>query len=377
MPTSPNRSRIGIRIGVAVAVVAAAAALTLYLIRPTAQVVRVTRGHADDARPGSVTVEAGYEEDIKTEVSGRIIKSALEEGEHFREGDFMAQLDTGDLELDLEKAQNDLDALRRIHAVGSATTLQLETARADLANSKRMFDLGGLSQMDFDAKNRAVKQIEQALALEEVTFQNTVAADELAIKAKRREIDKMTIRAPFDGVVSVVDARPGQIIALQTPIATLISSGRTVEARISEEKFAGIAVGQKASVEFLGYEGKVFDAKVSKVLPTAEAATQRYVVYLDVDIPVDKLVPGLTGETVIDVDTHPMALLAPRRALIGGNRLLVVRDGRIEERTIKLGYTSLTLVEVLSGVEEGDLVVSEDLDRFSPGDRVRTELLPN
>jgi RND family efflux transporter MFP subunit len=231
--------------------------------------------------------------------------------------------------------------------------------------------------MDFDAKNRAVKQIEQALALEEVTFQNTVAADELAIKAKRREIDKMTIRAPFDGVVSVVDARPGQIIALQTPIATLISSGRTVEARVSEEKFAGIAVGQKASVEFLGYEGKVFDAKVSKVLPTAEAATQRYVVYLDVDIPVDKLVPGLTGETVIDVDTHPMALLAPRRALIGGNRLLVVRDGRIEERTIKLGYTSLTLVEVLSGVEEGDLVVSEDLDRFSPGDRVRTELLPN
>ena len=68
-------------------------------------------------------------------------------------------------------------------------------------------------------------------------------------------------------------------------------------------------------------------ATVTQILPTADPATQRYVVHLQVDIDPEKLVPGITGEVVIDVGEHDKTLLVPRRALYGRS-LLVVNNGR-------------------------------------------------
>jgi hypothetical protein len=96
-------------------------------------------------------------------------------------------------------------------------------------------------------------------------------------------------------------------------------------------------------------------------------------VHLRVDIPPDQLVPGITGEVVIDVGEHENTLIVPRRAVFGAN-LYAVRDGRIELRKVKLGYVSLNEVEILAGVQEGEPVIVEQLDRFRPGAHVRTEI---
>ena len=98
-----------------------------------------------------------------------------------------------------------------------------------------------------------------------------------------------------------VNAHPGDIIGASVPIAHLIATSRIVEAKISEENFADIKIGQKASVRFLTYGERTYNATVTKILPTADPATQRYVVYLAVNIDLEKLVPGITGEAWITV----------------------------------------------------------------------------
>jgi RND family efflux transporter MFP subunit len=374
MSAPSRKSRAGPKIAVFLLAIAAIAAGTFYLLRPVARVVAVRRGHAVDARPGSVTVIASYQEPITNEVGGRLIKSTLEPGKAYKEGEFMAQIDTGDIDLEIEHAQNDLDALRARHAVGSRTTLDIETAQAKLDNDERLYKMGQVATTDILTERRGVKALQQQLAGENVEFDTQVKAYLLAIKEQERKKSKMTIDAPFDGVVSEVLAQPGALLGGVAPLATLIASQRRVEVRISEEKFPGIVVGKRASVEFLGDNGKIYDAKVAQVLPTVEAATQRYVVYLDVAIPRDRLTPGITGEATIEVDTHPDALLVPRRAL-SGDRLLVVHGGQVELRTVKSGYKSLTDVEILDGAKEGDQVITEDLDSFHPGERVSVELL--
>jgi len=187
----------------------------------------------------------------------------------------------------------------------------------------------------------------------------------------------MTIVAPFDGVVSKVFARPGDLISGGAPIAILISTSRTVEAKISEENFSNIAKGQRASVRFLGYGNWLYDATVTKILPTADPETQRYIVHLDVKIEPEKLIPGITGEVSIIVGERPSPANIPRRALFNNTKVYAVENGRVRLRTIKPGYLSNTLVEVLEGLKAGDMVIVDQLDQFRDGDRVRTELVGN
>jgi len=372
----PNkRFLIPARLFVVLFVFAGAVGVWLYFTRPVATVVRAVRGSAIDAVPGSVLVDAQYQMDIKSETGGRIIKTALDEGKQVKEGDFLAQLDTGDLKLQLDKTQSDYDALKKRIDVGSQIQLELESAQASFANMERLHKRGQISDNDFENQHRALQQIQQRRDLEKVDNQNQLENYENALKTLQRQIDKMTIVAPFDGVVSQVLARTGDLIGGGAPIATLIATSRTVRANISEENFAGIQVGQKASVRFLTYGNQLYDASVSKILPTADPATQRYVVFLKVDIPLEQLKPGLTGEASIVVGKHDNALIVPRRAL-SGDKLFVVKNGRVQLRTVSLGYVGLNEAEILTGVDEGEAVITEELDRFNDGARVRTAFLP-
>ncbi len=362
-----------VRAGLTAAAIVILAVVGVYLARPVAQVVLVKRGKAFDAKPGSVTVLAEYEMDLRSELGGRLTRSDLQPGKLVREGEFLAQIDPGDLKLEIERLESDYEATKQRIAVGSQTALELANAEDSLANFERQTKAGSYPEAELIKQRRLVEQIRLRYEQEKINNQQQIETDENQLKVKRRQLEKMTIAAPFDGVVSDVLARPGDIIGGNTIIAHLISLSRTVEARISEEDFANVAVGQTASVRFLTYGEETYRAKVAKILPTADPATQRYVVYLDVDIPKDKLVPGITGEMVLNVGEHDNTLILPRRAVFGTNLYAVV-GGRVELRKVKLGYVSLNEVELLSGVKEGEAVVVEQLDRFQPGDHVRTEV---
>jgi multidrug efflux pump subunit AcrA (membrane-fusion protein) len=152
----------------------------------------------------------------------------------------------------------------------------------------------------------------------------------------------------------------------------MITSTRTVEARISEEDFADIRKGEEASVIFLPYGDRIFKATVTKILPTADPDTQRHTVFLDVKIDPDQLVPGITGEVSIVVGRREAGVIIPRRALFAGGKVFVVLDGRVQARTVRKGYVWQTGVEILDGVSPGEKVIVEDLDKFYDGDHVRT-----
>lgn len=342
--------------------------------RPTAQVSAIAKGRAVQAVPGSVTVQAEFQMELKSEIGGRVLKSELDPGQKVPAGSVLVQIDTGDLELEINQIEAEYDAVKRKIAVGSAIKLELENATDALQNFERLTKAGTYPVAELEKQRRLVKQIEQRLALEAVANDQQLATYQNTLKVKKRQLQKMTIRAPFDGVVSNVYARPGDLIAPATPIATLIATNRTVEAKISEENFAGIREAQEAKVRFLGYGDEAYDAKVVKILPTADPETQRYIVHLEVKIDPVKLVPGLTGEVNIIIGQRDAQALCPRRAIFD-NKVYVVNDGKIELRKVELGYVSLNIAEVTKGLKAGDVVVVEELEKFRSGDRVRTQLV--
>ena len=153
--------------------------------------------------------------------------------------------------------------------------------------------------------------------------------------------------------------------------------GRTVEAKLSEENFAAVKLGQRASVRFLTYGADQYAAVISKILPSADSTTQRYTVFLDVSLPEGRvLVPGLTGEVSIIIAERADAIIIPRRALVG-EYVYVVEGSKLTLRKIQKGFESLNQVEILQGLAVDELVVVEQQDRFREGDRVRAQVLSN
>lgn len=374
MSAKTSASSFGLKIIVVLIVIAGAAFALRSTLRPVAQTETAYKGIALNAVPGSVVVQAEYIMDLKSEAEGRLLSSELDPGKKVKAGEVLAQVDPADLKLDIEHLQSEFEAAKKRLAIGSSIAIELQNAKDALDNSERLFKLGSFSESDLTKQRRSFKMIEQRVALEEVNNKQLIEGLENTLKVKNNQLRKMTVTAPFDGVVSAVVARPGDLLPAKAPMATLISTSRTVEAKISEENFSGIKIGQKATVRFLGYGGVNYDASVIKILPTADPETQRYLVHLEVKIDPDKLVPGITGEVSIIVAERQNAVLIPRRALFD-NRIYVVADGKVQMRRVEVGYVALHVAEITKGIAVGDQVIVEELEKFRDGDRVGVRTL--
>lgn len=367
----------GARLGIAVAALVALIFAALYLLRPVAPVAVAAKGKAVRTVPGTVEVKAEFAMELKSEVGGRVRSSELDLGKKVFKGDMLVQLDTGDVDLEIERTRNEITAAKKKVELGSTLRADVLNMRDTIVNLERQTKAGAYPVAELEKQRRLLQQFEQRMELDEVNSRLALANNENILSTKLREKDKMAIVAPSDGVVTAVYARVGDLIGSNSPISTVIATTRTVEAKLSEENFAAVKVGQKATVRFLTYGADQYNAVISKVLPSADSATQRYTIYLDVQLPEGRvLVPGLTGEVSIIIAERDNAVIIPRRALVG-DYVYVVNGSRLELRKIEKGYESLNQVEIVKGLAVNEVVVVEQQDRFRQGDRVRTQLIEN
>ena len=128
--------------------------------------------------------------------------------------------------------------------------------------------------------------------------------------------------------------------------------------------------GMKAEVRLYAYGSATLDATLAAVLPSPDPNSSRYTVTLSLDHPPDNLMYGETGEMNIILGRKENALIIPTRAL-QVDQVLIVDDGVVEQRTVKVGFKRLDFVEILDGLNGGEQVIVADQDTFHPGQRVR------
>ena len=367
----------GARLALAAAVLLGIFFGVSYWLRPIATVAPATRGKAVRAVPGTVEVKAEFALELKSEVGGRVSASELDIGKRVFKGDVLVQIDTGDIDLEIERIKNEIVASRRKDELGSLLRPEVLNAKDNLDNFERQTKAGVYPAAELEKQGRLYQQLQQRMELDEVNNRLALVNYENSLHSKERERAKMTITAPSDGVVTGVIARVGDLIGSNSPIAAIMAVGRTVEAKLSEENFAAVKLGQRASVRFLTYGADQYAAVISKILPSADSTTQRYTVFLDVSLPEGRvLVPGLTGEVSIIIAERADAIIIPRRALVG-EYVYVVEGSKLTLRKIQKGFESLNQVEILQGLAVDELVVVEQQDRFREGDRVRAQVLSN
>lgn len=337
---------------------------------PSVQATVVERSTAIDAVPAIVNVRSDYAMTLSSEESGRVAHSSLDLGKKIKAGDLILTIDPTDLELDARILRADIKNLETRLALNTADETNLQKRKEDLENFRRQFAAGNYPKLEMTRRERDFEVFKESQELKKLNEEQELNDLKNELERLERRLAKTKIHAPTSGIVTEIFAYPGELVAEEASLATLFSEAIVVEAKVNEENFAGIKAGLEATVRLLTYGNRLFVASVDRVLPTADKENQQYTVFLTVEIDEEKLLPGLSGEASIVRRKIPDSLIVPRRSLLG-NFVFKAVDGKAIFTPVEVGVRGLNNVEIKSGLEEGDIVLTDGIGGLKDGDSVR------
>jgi HlyD family secretion protein len=182
-----------------------------------------------------------------------------------------------------------------------------------------------------------------------------------AVEQARLQLDYATIKAPLNGVVAELYIDEGDLVGNSTPLGRVVSTAVDVKLDIEESRFGQVFAGQNVSLRVAAHPGVDFPALVTNVAPVADAGTHTFKVTV---APLDKegrLRPGMFADTTLLAQENHNTLLVPLTAVTTVNGqptvYVVSPNGTVEQRTVTPGLSNQTRIEILSGVQAGEMVV--------------------
>jgi membrane fusion protein (multidrug efflux system) len=291
------------------------------------QVEAVQRADISTFLLNTTTLEAEREVEVLAKVSGQVSRLLVEEGDVVRAGQALAQLDEQELLLQLRESE-----------------IRAQNAQSNFERTKNMFE-----------KNLVSKE-----NLEDVRYQNESA--QAAYETAKLKVEYTHIRSPIAGVVTHRLIELGQRINLNQAVFRVADFDplRAI-IHVPERDMQKVRVGQEAKIAAEALRGKAFSGKVRMISPIVDPTSGTMKVTIDIYDRSGSLKPGMFVTTNIITETHTNALVIPKKALIlesEADQVYVYDNGIARKATLQLGFQESDRVEVLSGLNEGDQVVT-------------------
>jgi len=387
---------------VAIAAVVGLGAAVFYGMRPKPLLVDTA---VVDRRALEATIEADGRTRVRERylivapVAGRLERIDRVEGSAVRAGDIVARLTAVPLDSQtIAQARARVDAATALALEAAAqvrmASASLEQRRRELSRANRLAEVGGVAPRVVEECDLAVMQ---ATETEQATRERLRAAEADARQARallagqeRASSTTVLVRAPARGRVLRVAERSERIVAAGTPLLEVGDpSSLEIVVDVLSSDGAGIHPGNPVRLaEWAGGNGAESDGPIGGHVRDVEPAAYTKISALGVEeqrvnviIEPDRLPPmvgdGFRVEVSIVVWSARDVIVVPRSALIqntnassGDWTTFVIKEGRVERRTVKVGHVGGASAEVLAGIEAGDVVVVFPSDQVIPGAKV-------
>lgn len=319
------------------------------------KVMRVETGALQSTIEYAGEVRARSESRLGFRVGGKLLSRPAQVGQRVRAGDLLAQLDGQDLQLGVDAAKAQL----------SAAQVNRDLAQADYKRFKELRDQNFISGAELERRDASLKaaqaQVDQAQA---------------QVKGQGNQSGYSRLLADGAGVVTGVDAEPGQVLAAGTPIVRLALDGpRDVAIHVPEDKVAAIKVGSVADVRVWG-TSQVLSATVREVAASADPVTRTFAVKLALAA-ADNLPLGATVTVVPKAlgRADTVAIKLPTSALHrqGEKAAVWVLDEAsmtVRARTVQIATADGNEIVLAGGLEQGMQVVVTGVHVLTEGQKV-------
>jgi HlyD family secretion protein len=363
---------------VVIGVVALGAVLRMTVFAPKIIEVRtvvVERGPVEETitntRAGTVKVRRRAE--LSPQIGGLVVALPHREGDRVAAGELLVQLDSRAQRAELVSARATLAAAE---AQADEACLAAELAEKELTRSRALHDQGIASDQTLDVLRSDRDRSWAACAAAKAAVGQAASR----IGAVEVQLAFTELRAPFAGTVAEVSTEIGEYITPSPPglpippvIDLLDPDSAFISAPIDEVDAERVSVGQEVRVTVDSRPDLSFAGSVVRVAPyVLDILEQNRTVEVEVELDeagaTAGVLPGTSADVEIILDRREDTLRIPASAVAEGGSVLVLADGVLEARTIEPGLRNWRFVEVLTGLEDGEIVVAaRNLPEIKPG----------
>jgi RND family efflux transporter MFP subunit len=332
---------------------------------------------------------------VYAKVSGYVQKLDVDWGTHVKQGQLLAVLEVPELqqqievdqasmrrgEQDVARAQEELNSAESAYNVAHVTFTRLANVQKTQPNLIAQEEVDQAQGKDMQA-NAGVSAAKDSLAGSE----QGLAAAKASVEKDKAMYGYSQITAPFDGVVTEIDAYKGALLPAGTssnkgdqPLCHLAdNSVLRLVIPVPESAVPSIKIGSSVQVR-VPVLNKTYQGTVAHI--AEEVALSTRTMHTEIDIPNPKLeiVPGMYAEASLVLKSTHDALGVPIQAINRqGDKItvdVVDQNNIVQEREIQLGVETPDQAEVLSGLQEKDLVIVGDRSQLRSGAKVQPKLV--
>lgn len=320
-----------------------------------ALVIQVQPNTAADRSVFSGEVRARHEADLAFRIAGKLVARQVDVGSLVKAGDVLARLDPADSALNADAAR----------AQAAAGETEYRYAQSELDRYSSLLEKKFISQAVYDAKLNAYKAAKARY--QQANSQATVAGNQAGYA---------TLRADRAGIVTAVNADPGQVVAAGQAVFRLAQpEEKEVVVAVPENRLTELRATPEAAIRLWADPAKIYRGKVREIAPNADAATRTFMVKVSVLDAGPEVRLGMTANVLFNGTAAPSVLL-PLAAVTqkdGQVSVWVVEgtDNKVAPRPVRLGSYRENGVTVLSGLSAGERVVAAGVHKLLPGQVIR------
>ncbi|MGH9691677.1 MAG: efflux RND transporter periplasmic adaptor subunit [Candidatus Acidiferrales bacterium] len=331
---------------------------TYKLAIPTVSVMHPKLGalETEIVLPGNI--QAFIDSPIYARTNGYLKKWYADIGTHVRAGQLLAEIETPEVDQQLDQARADLSTAQANYRLSEITAGRYQ----DLAKSE------AVSKQDVD---NAVGDFEAKKAM--------VASAQSNVKRLEQLQSFEKIYAPFDGVITARNTDIGHLInsgagGLATELFH-ISETRTLRVYINvpQEYSQAARPGLAADLTLQEFPGRRFKGRLVRTAKSIDLTSRTLLVEVDVDNPTGELLPGAYAQVHLKVPSGAPTVILPVSAFLfraEGLQVATVQNGRVELRKVAVGRDFGNEIEVVSGVKSTDSVIVSPSDSLISGEQV-------
>jgi len=304
---------------------------------------------------------------------GKVESVKVKVGDRVQKGQTLVVLENTTLAAAVRQAEQ---AVVQAESALELAKIDYEQAKANYERGKMLFEQGAIPKAGASGFETAFEiPYKKAKEAYEKVKPAALESARAALAQARENYNNAFIKSPISGVVTAVNIDPGEWASPASPepvVSVANLSTVVVKATVAEDLVNKLKEGDEVKVTVSAVAAEPFTGKITSIAPAAGKASKAFPVEVQLDNPDGLLKPGMFAEINFTRE-HPENIVVPKEAVVGSggeSAVWVIEDNTAQKRPVEPGAENGKMVLILSGLKEGELVVTVGADSLRDGEKV-------